>query len=417
MAQRTFGRVGVWILFAGILASAAVPAGAKTVVRLMLWGDGKAYEPIIEAFEQKYPDIEVEVELTSFGNYFDRLQIQAAAGVAADVIRVNGAFLGGLAAAGIIEEMQPWIDAAGIDLDEYMPTGDIFWYKGKLYGLGNQYDLVGLLYNKDAFSARGLTAPADDWTWAELRDAAARLTVRSDEHVEQYGVTMYANATYWGQASWVNFLAQNGVRILDESKSRAAFNTPAGIEAIEFMRSFVVEDRSAPPVEQVYAWEFGQAKVAMDFTIMPNSFQNLRESASFEWNIAPLPVGKERAAVTNTVGFALNATSQVKEAAWTLIEFLVTEGQMIAGRDRLFMPTYRPAVFEYIDPNEAPTRFLDVLNVSSPYAVDLQFTPSWSQWSSVLGTRISEAVSGTRSVESALEEAQRQVNAILADES
>ena len=29
MAQRTFGRVGVWILFAGILALAAVPAGGK----------------------------------------------------------------------------------------------------------------------------------------------------------------------------------------------------------------------------------------------------------------------------------------------------------------------------------------------------------------------------------------------------
>lgn len=416
MAQRKFGRISVWLMALLAMVLVASPAAAKTVVRLMLWGDGQAYEPLIEAFEQKYPDIEVEVELTSFGAYFDRVQIQAAAGVAADVIRVNGAFLGGLAAAGLLEELQPWIDAAGMDLNDYMPTGDIFWHKGTLYGLGNQYDLVGLLYNKDAFSARGMSEPTDDWTWNELRDAAAKLTVRRGDQVEQYGVTMYANPEYWGQASWVNFLAQNGVRVLNEDKTKAAFNTPEGVEAIEFMRSFVVDDRSAPPVQEVYSWEFGKARVAMDFTIMPGAFNNLRENAPFEWNIAPVPVGKERAAVTNTVGLALNAMSPVKEEAWTLIEFLLTEGQMIAGREGLFMPTYRPAVFEYIDPTEAPTRFLDVLNVSAPYAIDLQFTPSWSQWSAVLGTRISEAVSGVRSAESALEEAERQVNAILAEE-
>src|SRR5690606_24668418 len=149
---------------------------------------------------------------------------------------------------GIIEDLTPYIEGSHLTMEDYMPTGDIFRYKDTVYGLGTQYDLIGLLYNKDVFQQRGVAEPTDMWTWADLKEAAARLTERTEDGVTRYGVIMNAYPQFWGQSSWVNFFAQNGVRVLNESKTKAAFNTPAGIETIEWMRSFVVEDQSAPPV-------------------------------------------------------------------------------------------------------------------------------------------------------------------------
>lgn len=212
------------------------------------------------------------------------------------------------------------------------------------------------------------------------------------------------------------FLAQNGVRPLNSTKTKAAFDTPAGVEAVKFMTDFVLKDRSAPPVPEVYNWDFGKEQVAMDFSILPNPFPGLSQAAKFSWDVAPIPKGKIRAAVTNTVGLGITAQSTVKDAAWKFLKFAVTEGQKIIAAKRSWMPVYKPAVADYLKGMQKPRGFADVLRVNADFVVDMQFTPTWNQWTAALGTRIAESVSGQKSPESALAQAEDEVNRFLAQE-
>lgn len=406
------------LAIAGVAWATVSPASAaKTEVKLLVWGDSAPYKPIADQFEKVNPDIDVRIEPSpAYGSYLDKLQVEIAAGVAPDVVELGGMFVSQLARAGALVSLDPYLARDKVNLNDFLPTGDMFLYNGRTYGIGTAYDVIGLVYNQDMFDQSGLGVPDENWTWSNLRTAAAKLTRRTGDKVQNYGIIMYAAPQYWGQASWMNFFAQNGVRPLNKAKTQAAFNNPAGIEAIKYMADFVLTDHSAPPVPQVYSWDFSKEQVAMDLSILPLPFPGLTRSAKFSWDVAPAPKGKFRAAVTNTVGLGITAQSKVKEAAWEFLKFAVTEGGRIVAATRPWMPVYKPAVAEYLKGLQKPRNFARVLQVSADYVIDMQFTPTWYQWSAALGTRISEAVAGKQSVEAALAQAENEVNRFLAQE-
>lgn len=420
MIRRKLSAIVFGLLIAAILAGGAGTGTlAKTKVRFMMWGPPDPYQPVIAAFEKAHPDIEVVAEPgPDFGSYLTKLQAEFAAGLAPDVFKVSGAFLSYLARTGALLDLQPYLERSQVNLNNYLPTGDIFRYRGRIYGMGDAFDFVGLLYNQDLFDQAGLAVPNANWTWENLRQAAAKLTVRSGDEVRRYGTYIYVAPEYYGHASWMNFFAQNGVRPLNAEKNRAAFNTPAGVETVQFMTDFVQKDRSSPPIQQYFdsKWDFGQEKLAMDFSIFPNAFASLRQAAKFAWDVAPLPKGKQRAAVTNTVGFAINAQSRVKDAAWELLNFITTEGQKILAANQVILPVYKPAIPLFIRPNQRPYKLLEVLQESSAGLVDMQFTPTWNEWTAALGSQIADAVAGRKSAQAALAQAEEQVNKILAKE-
>jgi multiple sugar transport system substrate-binding protein len=86
-----------------------------------------------------------------------------------------------------------------------------------------------LYYNADLFDAAGLDYPTSDWTWADELAAAKALTD--------------AGTGTWGSHQPVSFyefykvLEQNGASFLSDDGTSVAFNTPAGIEAAEWLTS------------------------------------------------------------------------------------------------------------------------------------------------------------------------------------
>jgi multiple sugar transport system substrate-binding protein len=99
---------------------------------------------------------------------------------------------------------------------------------------------LALYYNKDLFDAAGVAYPNADWTWDDFRSAAAAIT---DESANVYG-TAYpvpgSEDTVWRM--WPQ-LWQNGGQVLDET-GQPAFNSQAGMDALEYWRQLAVEDKS-----------------------------------------------------------------------------------------------------------------------------------------------------------------------------
>jgi multiple sugar transport system substrate-binding protein len=114
-----------------------------------------------------------------------------------------------------------------------------------------------------------------------------------------------------------------------------------------------------------------------------------RESAAFDWDIAPLPRGVEQAGILHSDAYCLSGTAADKDAAWRFIEYANSpEGQtLIAGSGRTVPSLIAVAESEaFLDPTQKPARsqvFLDTIPA-------LQRVPLVSTWDEIERTASEE---------------------------
>jgi multiple sugar transport system substrate-binding protein len=110
----------------------------------------------------------------------------------------------------------------------------------EVIGMPAVVDDLSLIYNTDLFDAAGLDYPTPDWTWDDFRAAAKALT---DPSRNIYGTAYPISGTedtvwrFWPQ------LWQNGGDVLD-SEGMPAFDSQAGVDALELWRAMAVDDKS-----------------------------------------------------------------------------------------------------------------------------------------------------------------------------
>lgn len=110
----------------------------------------------------------------------------------------------------------------------------------QVIGMPAVVDNLGIIYNTELFDAAGLDYPDESWTWEDFRAAAAEL---NDPERNIFGTAYPVSGTedtvwrFWPQ------LWQNGGDVLDE-EGMPAFNSEAGVEALELWRQMAVEDQS-----------------------------------------------------------------------------------------------------------------------------------------------------------------------------
>lgn len=420
--QRFVSNSRLCVLLALALAVVVTfPVQAKTKVRFAMWGtveEVQTYQEIIEKFEADNPDIEVEFEYSSWGEYWDKVQIQMLGGIAPDVIRMSGAYLEPFALDGVLLSIQPFIekDQFPIDTDEYFDVSGIFKVDGSYYGLPEGGDITALFYNEDLFNAAGLNYPSADWTWEDLRHAAKRLTVHDGNEVEQWGFHTFLNGS--GQAGYLNFIMQAGGRALNDEKTMATVDTPEVHEALRFLQDMILGDGSAaPPDAGDHMAMFRAGQTAMLTAVVP-FWTTFFEDASFDWDIAPLPMGKQRASTYNFCGFSMTSTTQESEAGWRLMKYFAgPEGQRILARNRQMLPPLRSVAVsdEFVDPTQRPYRLREVIEVTGPHIYDLQFTLNWWEWTEVLGNEVIEVMRGGKPVETAMKQATDIINQYLSN--
>lgn len=139
----------------------------------------------------------------------------------------------------VIAPMQDFIDKDKYDLSDYEPNVLAYYsVGGKLYGMPFNTSNPILYINANAFKEAGLDAKKPPHTYAEILDAAKKLTKKgADGKVSQYG---YSQAIY----GWFfeQLLAASGGLYLDNGNGRdqratkAVFNSPEGVKILQWWK-------------------------------------------------------------------------------------------------------------------------------------------------------------------------------------
>ncbi len=337
------------------------PAMAETKITYALWDESQkpVFDEIIAKFEEQNPDIDVELQLTPWSDYWTKLDAAMGANTAADVFWMN-TYLPKYAAAGVLEPLDSYIEASGIDMNGYVAViRDAYNLNGAQYAMPKGMDTVQVFYNKAIFAKYGVEAPKDGWSWADMVATATLLKDKiASAGAAEYPIVMELDP----QPSYFNFIVQDGGFIISEDQKTSGFDQAGTAKSyqdvLDLMTAGVMPDYKV--LSDTKGTDlFLSQKAAMVF--MGSWKALLMDEASFAADIGVVPMPKmdaSNASVMGGLGYSMNANCQNKEAAWKLIQFLSgEEANKMQAEGKIDMPAlisaqqYYVPNFKHIDAN------------------------------------------------------------------
>lgn len=190
--------------------------------------------------------------------------------------------------------------------------------KDQLYGLPLLVDNRSLFYNKTILDKAGVKPPT---TWAELKTSALKVTVKTGGKLTQAGF-MLDDPGLFGM-----WMAQAGGKMLNADGTKTAFNSPQGLEVLNFWKSLT----DAGVYKQGFGAgvnAFAQANVAMKYD-GPWGLADLNKVTGLKYGIVPPLSGPTGGQGTSMGGFGLVIPTGAKnaEGGWAFMKWWTTQPQ------------------------------------------------------------------------------------------
>jgi len=312
------------------------------------------------------------------------------------------------------DEDRAWIEGFFPAFMENSQTG------GKTYGIPFQRSTPVLYWNKEAFKEAGLDPEKAPATWEETIEMGKKLIKRdANGNVTQWGVRIPSSGfPYW---LFQGFTTQNDVILVNSDGNKTNFDDPAVVEALEHMVSLSTEHGIMEP--GIIEWgatpkAFFEGQTAMMWTTTGN-LTNVRNNAPFDFGVAMLPANKRRGAPTGGGNFYLFQGSSDEELAAS-VDFIkwITEPKQ-AAKWTIATGYVAPRAETWETPEmKAYTKDFPPALVARDqleFAVAELSTYQNQRITKIFNDALSAAITGDKDAKTALEEAQKQADAILAE--
>lgn len=392
-------------------------ASAQDPVTLRFWNywdgnNGEVIQALVDEFNAAHPDIQVENTFFGWGELLPRLQTAAAGGEAPDIAAADMAWVPLLANSGKIVALDPYVEAAAVDLSDFYPALlNVNRYNDQLFGLPVSTNNLELFINNDLFTAAGLDPAQPPTTWDELA-SAAQTCANPDEGV--VGMELFTQPGEGLTWQFQVYLWQAGGKFLSEDNTAAAFNSDATLKALDFWKSLI--DSGASSLSPWGMFDQSKACMRMDGSWMVGVYGS---QTAFDFSVAPMPIPEGGQPATNMGGEHLvifSSDEARQQAAFTFVEWLTsTETQVKWDMGTTFMP-----IRQSVADNE---EFQTWLKESQPnlvpfvenqqYAINRPPVAVYSELSDVFSANIERALYGQVSSQDALASAEVAVNALL----
>ena len=372
-------------------------------------------QAMCDAYTAQHPNVKIEVQVTSWNEYWTKLEAAATSGQMPDIFWMHTNELLKYADNGMLADCSDIVDTSKFS---EVSLSNASGSDGTLYAVPKDKDTVGLVYNKEMFDAAGVSYPDESWTWDDLTDASQKIY----DATGKYGYMAYGD----DQLGYWNFVYQNGGYILNEDKTQAGFTQPATAEAMKFYIGLQQYDWCPDQnyfAETAPGTAFFSEKGAMFFEGDWNILAELQNYPEMQgkWDVAVLPKapnpvsGDGRATISNGLSYATAANNKNLDTVKDVLKFFGSEeGQRIQGESGAAIPAYIGleetflGVFEEYDINMQV--FLDMFD----YSIQSVNNASRPEWKSKVNDELLKIYAGTVDIDTGLQNMQNIVDAASA---
>ena len=288
-----------------------------------------------------------------------------------------------------------------------MANGEI---EGHVWGIPFQRSTIVMYYNKDMFEAAGIDAAPE--TWDQTIEAAKALT-----HDDVYGLMVPSTGyPYW---MFQAFAIQQGVELMARDGLSTNFDAPEAIKALQLWRDLAVEYKVMP--EGVIEWgTLRQAFLQGQTAMMWHSTGNLtavKNGAEFEFGVAMLPKETRFGSPTGGGNFYIfkDATEAERAASMDLIKYMTAPERAAEWSIATGYVGVSPAAYETQALKTYAQEFPQavVARDQLDYAIPEFSTFETARVREVLSNAVQAALTGAKTPEQALTEAQAQADRLL----
>ncbi len=344
--RRDFLRNSTLLVGAGLVAACApatsttpstTDAGASPAeapfelrVHMRSGGDLSIYiEEVKDEFEELVPDATVKLEVVPGDalEYAAKLLVLNAGGQIGDAIwsASRAGFNRRFMAVGILEPLDPFIEANSFDLDAYYPNCIAeAEYEGEIMALPHisEPGQVGLMLNLDLFEQAGIEPPTWDSTMDELTETAIQLVaaVNNESDTKIFGFARSAN--YF---NWITHVRSFGGDFLNPEGTECVLDEDHALAAFQHLYDLVYAHGVSPAPAQVAEnegnmFQGGSLAMVSGWPIQSSQWpMSITDFTAGSTMIPPGPGG--RGSMLNQHMMSVASASQHKEAAWEWVKW------------------------------------------------------------------------------------------------
>lgn len=291
-------------------------------------------------------------------------------------------------------------------------------FDNKTWGVPFQRSTVVLYWNKELFKEAGLDPNKPPQTWAETISMGQKLTKKdASGKVTQWGIQVPSSGfPYW---LFQGFSTQNGAILANPAGNAVKYDDPKVVGALQYWVDLSRKHGIHPP--GVVEWgttprDFMERKAAMIWTTTGN-LTNIRSNAKFDFGVAMLPAGERRGSPTGGGNFFIfkKATVAEQTGAYKFAQWLTQPERAAQWSIDTGYVAVSPAAYETPALKKYAADFPPALVARDqlPHAVAELSTHDNQRVTKALNDGLQAALTGAKTPEQAMKDAQAEANRLL----
>ena len=396
-------------------------------VKLTWWtGQDADAEKILEKlgadFHALHPNVTIDVSsgASTTDDLLQKMSAGFASGEYPDISYAYGSWASELASSGRTLDITKQVADPVVKWSELPEAGQkTAVVDGRTIGFPAIVDNLTLLYNKTVFDKAGVSYPTDDWTWDQFRAVAKQLT---DSSTKTYGYGFSVSGSEDTTWHLWPLLWQKGGTILSADGKKAAFNSDAGVQALDLLRGMAVDDKSVylDQTDEKYGPLFVNNRIGMII--------------SGPWQLYDLVQGKTKYGVAFLPSFDGKHTTVAGPDLWALLDhkdanraywsyqlakwltdpeqdakFNLAQGNLPLRASEQALPAYAEFKKDYPGVDVMVANFVNATQARPTVA-------GYVGLSQAIGEAISKVMQGAAGTKEALDAAAKKADAALADQ-
>jgi multiple sugar transport system substrate-binding protein len=420
----------VAVVLTGAVFTGISLARSTSTITLNVWtrtyplDQPSPYYTAAKKFEKLHPGYKIKLLGFDGDVLHQKALLGKAGGPKPDIMQTDTIWLGEFAEKDIAENLDPYYANWRGKSDYSASFLNSSKWKGHYYGVWLNTDVRVLLWNKDVFRKAGLDPNKGPKTWAQVVSMGKQIQAKVPGTA---GVGIDAAASEDTADYWYPFLWMNGGDILNKNWTKAAFNSPAGVRALQFYVDLVNRYKVTPKdVITQDSSSVEQSLLSGKFGILLSQSgsgygndKDVKSIAQFKNKIGNgvLPLCPSCKPATGSGGWLLtiNSASKYKDVAWDYIT-LVTDGTNAVpfNQAQATVPVRESIVKKY--KNGLPGYpYFEVVAATYPHTHFRPWVPSYTKFVPYIYTAIEKAVAGQATAKEALDDAAAKTNKALAE--